>query len=86
MTSHSSPLISSVVCHEEKFYQAILDLLLRTHDSGPWAIEELVREIGDRVAVDDALARLHGAGLVHRLQEGFVFATRAAIRATQLAA
>ena len=62
----------------------MLDLLLHGGAAGPWAEEELVREIGDGLAVRDALARLHGAGLVHRLHEGFVFATRAAMRADQL--
>ncbi len=87
MTSDSHPLPSPLVREDDdKFDLAVLDLLLHDRSSGPWAIEELVREIGDRVAVEDALARLYGAGLVHRLQEGFVFATRAAVRATQLAA
>jgi len=70
---------------DDKFDQAILDLLLHEHSSGPWAMDELVREVGDRLAVDDALARLYGAGLIHRLDQGFVFPTRAALRADQLA-
>lgn len=71
---------------DEKFDHAVLDLLLHEDAAGPWAHEELVREIGDRVAVEDALARLYGAGLIHRLGDGFVFPTRAAVRASQLAA
>lgn len=70
--------------HEEKCDHAVLDLLLHGQAAGPWSEEELIREIGDRLAVEDALARLHGAGLVHRLAEQFVFATRAAVRASQL--
>jgi hypothetical protein len=73
-------------CDDDKFDHAILNLLLHEATLGPWAVEELVREIGDHVAVEDALARLHGVGLIHRLPAGFVFATRAAARATQLAA
>ena len=64
--------------------QAILSLLLFEPCMGPWAIDELVREIGDRIAVDDSLWRLFRAGLIHRLAEGFVFATRAAARAAAL--
>jgi DNA-binding transcriptional ArsR family regulator len=71
---------------DDKFDQAILSLLVHERSRGPWAVEELVREIGDRIAVEDALARLYGAGLIHRLEAGFVFATRAALRADQLAA
>ena len=63
---------------------AVLDLLLHGDAAGPWAEEELVREIGDRVAVADALARLYGSGLVHRLAGGFMFASRAAARASRL--
>ena len=69
---------------EEKCDQAVLDLLLHGEAAGPWAEEELAREIGDLLAVQDALARLYAAGLVHRLAESFVFASRAAVRASQL--
>ena len=64
--------------------QAVLDLLLHGDAAGPWAEEELVREIGDHIAVTDALARLGGVGLLHRLGGGFVFASRAAVRASRL--
>jgi hypothetical protein len=71
---------------DERIDHAILGLLLHGQAVGPWAEDELVREIGDRVAVEDALARLHGAGLIHRLAEGFAFPTRAALLGSQLAA
>lgn len=69
---------------EDRRDHAVLDLLLHGDAAGPWAEEELVREIGDGLAVGDALARLGGAGLVHRLKENFVFASRAALRADRL--
>lgn len=48
-----------------------------------WATDEVAREIGDEVGTADGLARLAGAGLVHRLDR-FVFPTRAAWHAQQL--
>ena len=78
MCSHASP------DDEARTDQAVLDLLLHGDTAGPWAEEELAREIGDRVVVLDALARLYAAGLVHRLSEGFVFASRAAVSASRL--
>jgi hypothetical protein len=64
--------------------QAILALLSSPDEQWPWSVDEVAREIGDRIATLDALACLHGAGLVHRCGE-FVFATRAARRAQELA-
>jgi hypothetical protein len=62
----------------------IMAMLLTDDGQRPWAVEEVVREFGNEVAVIDSLNRLHGGGLIHRL-DGFVFATRAALRSDQLA-
>ena len=78
--------INPLAADDDKIDQAILALLIHDRCSPQWAVEELVREIGDQTAVEDSLARLFGAGLIHRLGEGFVFPTRAALRAHQLAA
>jgi hypothetical protein len=64
--------------------QAILNLLLFEPGLALWAIDEIVREIGSRIAVHDSLGRLQRAGLIHRLDGGFVFASRAAVRAAAL--
>jgi hypothetical protein len=56
------------------------------------AVDELVREFAGstrnldaaRVLIDDGLAELLGSGLAHRVDR-FVFASQAAIRASQLA-
>jgi hypothetical protein len=50
----------------------------------PWTIEELIRDQGSRIEVEDALADLHAAGLVNRINKRVVCASRAAIRADEL--
>ena len=50
----------------------------------PWTVEELIREKGDRVEVEDAIAELHAAGLLNRINKRVVCASRAAIRADEL--
>jgi hypothetical protein len=62
--------------------QGVLSSL--TVEDRPWTIEELIREKGDRIAVEDALAELHGAGLVNRINKRVVCASRAAILAQEL--
>jgi hypothetical protein len=69
---------------EDEVDRALLFLLVNDEAALPWSVEELAREIGGAVVVQDSLARLYGAGLVHRLG-GFAFATRAALRAAELA-
>lgn len=59
---------------------AVYGLLLSPQQQRPWAVREVVLELGDQIEVEDALARLHGAGLVHRCG-AFVWATRAALAA-----
>jgi hypothetical protein len=58
----------------------VYGLLIQPTQQRPWSVGELVLELGNRLDVEDALARLHGAGLVHRCGE-FVWATRAALAA-----
>jgi hypothetical protein len=42
-----------------------------------WSVNELAREIGKPIDVEDAIHRLHGQGLIHRLDD-FVFVSHAA--------
>lgn len=58
----------------------IYDRLVSPDQQRPWAIRELVLEIGSRIDVEDAVASLHSVGLIHRCGE-FVWATRAAVAA-----
>lgn len=65
--------------------RTILNLLLFGPGLALWAVDEIVREIGNRIAVEDSLWRLHRDGLTHRVDEsGFVFASRTAARAAAL--
>ena len=59
-------------------------MLIATDEQRPWSVHEIELEIGDASAVKDALAQLHGAGLIHRCGD-FAWATRAAIAADQIA-
>ena len=63
---------------------AIMSQLLVADEQRPWSTEELAREIGKPIAVADAIAALHAAGLIHRTSDGFLFPTRAAVRLDQI--
>lgn len=59
--------------------KTVLALLLDEERGEIWSVSELVREIGGLESDTlDSIARLHGAGLIHRIGE-FAFATRAAV-------
>jgi hypothetical protein len=62
---------------------AILVLLLDPGDRLPWSIDEICREIGDRLAANESLGRLYRVGLIYRCNE-FVFPTRPARRFEEL--
>jgi len=63
---------------------SVLEALTGASRERLWSIEEVALEVGNRVRAEDALAALHRAGLIHRTSDGFVSATRAAIRAAEL--
>ena len=62
---------------------AILGLLLSSDLPGLWTTEEVADEVGDPLAMINALSRLDRAGPIHRC-EGFEFPTRAAARFDEL--
>jgi len=68
----------------EQVERAILAMLLVADEQPPWSMHEVELEIGDHIETADGLGALHRAGMIHRCGE-FVFATRAAVRAQQLA-
>jgi hypothetical protein len=59
----------------------LVALLIDLGSHRPWSVEEITREMGQDVT--DSLNRLHGAGLIHRL-DGFVWASRAAVVAEEI--
>jgi hypothetical protein len=61
-----------------------LEVLIGSGQSGLWSVADVALEIGDELKAIDALKALHRAGLIHRTSDGFVFATRVAIRANEL--
>jgi hypothetical protein len=61
---------------------AILTVLLAEPSHRPWSVDEIAREMGHDPA--DSLRSLYGAGLIHRL-DGFVWASRAAVLADEIA-
>jgi hypothetical protein len=92
---HGNPIPGTVPgIAEESFDTALLGLLI--HDDTPlWSIAELSRSMSSSTPsagvsepptheTEDAIERLHAAGLIHRVGQ-FVFATRAAHAAQRLA-
>ncbi len=59
-------------------------LLSLTVEDRPWMVEELIREKGERIEVEDAIAELHAVGLVNRINKRVVCASRAALHADEL--
>jgi hypothetical protein len=71
-------------CETERHTDAnILSLMLLDAPSWPWSIEELGRELANHDEARNAVSRLVGHGLAHRIGD-FVFPTRTARRAAEL--
>jgi len=64
--------------------EAVLDLLVGSDSHRPWSEHELALEAGDATATADAIAGLRATGLIHTTSDGFILATRPAIRYSQL--
>lgn len=68
---------------EDHIDMLVLEMLLDRDAQRPWSVDEIARELDIPEEASDSVGRLARAGLVHR-QDGFVFASRAAIRAHTL--
>lgn len=62
--------------------RGVLNSLLA--EDRPWTVEEMVREKGSQLDVVDAIAELHGAGLLTRINSRVFCASRAAVIGDQL--
>ncbi len=72
-----SPLVDTAAA-------AVITLLLASDYQGPWTRAEIERELSSpSLAVSDALADLHAAGLIH-IHDELVFSTSAARRMDEL--
>lgn len=76
------PHVPNADREEARIDRVVLDFLTDADEQRPWSIEEVIRAYGDDAAID-GINRLHAAGLVHRAG-GFVFASRAAVRYTEI--
>jgi hypothetical protein len=79
MQSQSTPSVAERDAHTD---HVILGLLISDGSQRPWSVREVEREVGSGAV--DSLARLYGAGLIHRL-DSFAWATRAALIADAMA-
>jgi len=73
------------VLESDELQRDILYLITEPGDNQPiWSIEDIGRAMDRPLDAADAVADLRAAGLVHRTSEGYVFATRAAVRHIQM--
>lgn len=79
LTCFKHAIVSSITAFNDR---CIPSLLASTTGSG--AISELKQLMGDAVEVEDALTRLLGLGLIHKVED-CVFATRATVHVHKLA-
>ena len=68
----------------DRIESIVLEVLIGSEGPRIWSVAEVGLEIGDELRASDALEALHRAGLIHRTTDGFAFATRAVIRASEL--
>jgi hypothetical protein len=77
---HDEDILGDRVRRFEAVERDVLYHLTTPEDGQPlWSVGDLNREM-EREDVIDYLNGLHRAGLIHRTSDGYVFATRAAVR------
>jgi hypothetical protein len=71
-------------CEADEVNRDILYALTEPDENRPlWTIDELARELGDPCIIDH-INELGRAGLIHRTADGYVFASRSAVRHIQM--
>jgi len=70
-------------CVLDEVQRCVLCVLFAGAGCGLCSMQELAVAVGDHETAEIAVVGLHAEGLVHRL-DGFVFATRAVVRAHEL--
>lgn len=84
MSQHNEHEHEAEPMSEEHTDAVILEALLDTNAQRPWTVAEVAREFDlSEENASDSVGRLARAGLVHR-HDGFVFASRAAVRTSTL--
>jgi len=82
MPDRQPPADPTVAEHERQ--REALFLLTDPGDNQPlWSVEDMAREL-EEFDIIDSVNALQRAGLVNRTSEGYVFATRAAVRQCQI--
>ena len=82
---HDDSPTAEAVAQDAAIDRAIMGLLLIDHP-GMWSVLEVERAMNDPLAATDGLSRLTRSGLIHRLDGGFVCATRSAAHAAEIRA
>jgi hypothetical protein len=77
--THTDPALAS-----DQLERDVIYLLTDPGDRRHWSVQEVGNEIESQGAAADALHALARAGLIHRDNDDFVFATRSAIRFREL--
>jgi Mn-dependent DtxR family transcriptional regulator len=68
----------------DELERSVLYLLTEPDDGQPmWSVDDIGREMESKEPIV-AVRGLHRAGLIHKTSDGFVFATRAAVRMVQM--
>jgi hypothetical protein len=76
------PFVDNVSAEDRD--KTVLDFML-VESPWPWSVDEIGCELGTQTGAEDAVARLAGAGLLHKIGP-VVFPTRSARRAAQIGA
>jgi hypothetical protein len=75
---------STPAAESDRAERDVIYLLTDPDGQRHWSVQEVGNELESQGDAQDALCGLQRAGLIHRDSDGFVFATRQAIRFREL--